>query len=718
MVEHDLAKVGVASSSLVSRSNLPLRYRLPGFRVWLAAWVCFVAWLSTGTRLMAQDAGYPDNEALRHVRALADPRISPDGSRVLVSIADATADGGRTHLWLIDVAGDEAHQVTFSREADKAGEHQGRWLGNEAVLFLAKRADHAQLFRLSMNGGEAQALDLKIAPLVDASQAPDALPPRKGDEPAAKLEPAPLDVDDYEVAPDASRVAILAGDPETPGEKKQKDAKADAIWVDHDAHGKRLYLFDPATSALSPVAVPPDIKFVAWAHSSKRLIAMSEGQNDAGDLGPSATVWMVDAGDLEHPQRVKELPATFDSARWSGDDAQLYFLAQSAHDTPPGYTDLYALDLAGRQVRNLSAHAKLDAAITGRPLVVADELWLGVQAGMRQAYARLRGDELRIAGSEGPVQSGLDCDRRAAACVWVEEGASSARALYVGARPGSAARRLNTPALLPGAWPAIDVQTVHWRNEGFDLEGLLYLPARTGDAKLPLIVDVHGGPTGAWTQHFDPLIPFLLGQGYAVFRPNPRGSTGYGAAFVAANRNDLGGGDYRDIMRGTDAVVTRYPIDAGKLVLMGYSYGGEMAGFVEGKTDRFKAVISGAPVIDQQSEYGTEDESWYDRWFYGKPWEHAEAAWRQSPLSGVAQAKSRFLLIQGEADVTDPLGQSLEMYRALRQAGVHVDLVQYPRDGHPQLSQALHGQPTQEPWHGYDVRQRILKFIREALAAP
>src|SRR6201999_1660172 len=98
------------------------------------------------------------------------------------------------------------------------------------------------------------------------------------------------------------------------------------------------------------------------------------------------------------------------------------------------------------------------------------------------------------------------------------------------------------------------------------------------------------------------------------------------------------------IMAGVDEVIRTVPIDADKMALIGYSYGGEMAGFVEGKTNRFKAIISGAPVIDQKSEYGTEDDSWYDRWFYGKPWEHSEAAWRQSPLSGVAHARSRFLL--------------------------------------------------------------------------
>lgn len=670
-------------------------------------------------KVVAPGGGYPGNEDLRHVRSLSDPRISPDGTRVLAHIADSAADGGRNHLWLIGVTKKESRQITFSPEADKGGEHHGRWLADDAILFLAKRSDLTQLFRLPMNGGEAQALDLKINPPVDASKAADALPPQKDEgKTAAKIEPVALEVDDFEVAPDASRVAVLARDPETPGEKKQKDAKADATWVDHDVHGKRLYLLDPATASLTPVSVPPDVRLVVWSHSGKRLIAVSEGQNHQGDLEPSASVWMVDVGDPAKASRVQELPRTFESAQWSEDDGRLYFLAQSAHDAPPGYADLYVLEVAERHVRNLSGHSNLDGAIAGRPLVLADEVWLSVQTGTRDSYARLLKDGFDGVSSDLPVLSDLDCDRRASTCVWIGEGTSLSRALYVGRRPGDKAGQLSAPALLPKAWPGVEVQTVHWRNEGFALEGLLYVPPRAAGARLPLIVDVHGGPTGAWTQRFDPLIPFLLGQGFAVFRPNPRGSTGYGVAFVAANKNDLGGGDYRDIMTGTDAVVARFPIDASKLVLMGYSYGGEMAGFVEGKTNQFKAVISGAPVIDQQSEYGTEGESWYDRWFYGKPWEHFEAAWRQSPLSGVAHAKSRFLLIQGEMDVTDPPGQSVEMYRALRQAGVHVELVQYPRDGHPQLSQALHGFPTPEPWHGYDVRQRIMTFIKEALGGP
>jgi dipeptidyl aminopeptidase/acylaminoacyl peptidase len=163
-------------------------------------------------------------------------------------------------------------------------------------------------------------------------------------------------------------------------------------------------------------------------------------------------------------------------------------------------------------------------------------------------------------------------------------------------------------------------------------------------------------------------------------------------------------------------MIAHQPIDATKLAVYGYSYGGEMAGFIEGKTDRFKAIVSCAPVIDQFSEYGTENGSWYDRWYFGKPWEQFEDAWRQSPLAGVKHAKTPFMLIQGEGDTTDPLGQSLEMYRALRQAGVSVQLVTYPRDNHGPLSRNISGGPSPEPWHGFDARQRIVAFYEKAFA--
>jgi dipeptidyl aminopeptidase/acylaminoacyl peptidase len=170
-------------------------------------------------------------------------------------------------------------------------------------------------------------------------------------------------------------------------------------------------------------------------------------------------------------------------------------------------------------------------------------------------------------------------------------------------------------------------------------------------------------------------------------------------------------------MAGVDYALKNANLDPDRMALMGYSYGGEMAGFVEGATSRFKAIISGAPVIDQFSEYGTESDSWYDRWYFGKPWEHQQDAWRQSPLSRVSHATTPFLLLQGTDDSTDPLGQSQEMYRALRQAGVPVDLVTYPRVNHGPLAMAIFGYPSPEPWHGFDARRRIVELLDKRFAS-
>jgi dipeptidyl aminopeptidase/acylaminoacyl peptidase len=664
-----------------------------------------------GVQLQAADGGIPTNEDLRHVRAIAEPQVSPDGARVLVRITDATADGGRHHLWLVDVGTNTARQLTFSLAADKLGEHNGRWLGDGgSIVFLAKRTEHVQLFRLPMSGGEAHAYEIKIAPIVDESQEPDAIPPKKAGDPPAPQDPVPLDVDQYEPAPDGHTIAIIAKDPETPGEKKQKDEKADASWVDHEKHGKRLYLLDAESGKLSAVAVASDVAKIAWAKKSDRLIALSEGSNHAGDLGPAVTAWLVDLANPAHPSQLNQLPATIRGGTWSEDGSRFFFRAQATPDTPPGYDDLFVLSLGDRSVRNLSAD--LGGSLGAEdPSVVGPAVYQAVQQGFHRGYVRISGGKAEELHFDRSVVRGLQCSVRHAPCVWLGESGTQLPALYFASQPGQVARLLKTPSLA-AAWETPNVHAVQWKNEGLNIEGMLYLPSQASTGKVPLIVEVHGGPTGAFVDSFSPMTAHLLAQGWAVFMANPRGSTGYGAAFAAANKNDLGGSDLKDIMAGVDAVLVAYSIDRNKLALMGYSYGGEMAAFVEGKTDRFRAIVSAAPVIDQQSEYGTEDESWYDRWFYGKPWEHREDVWRQSPLAYVAQAKTPFMLIQGEGDTIDPPGQSLEMYRALRQQGVPVQMLQYPRDNHGPLGTNMYGFPSTEPWHGFDARRRLVQFIK------
>ncbi len=121
-------------------------------------------------------------------------------------------------------------------------------------------------------------------------------------------------------------------------------------------------------------------------------------------------------------------------------------------------------------------------------------------------------------------------------------------------------------------------------------------------------------------------------------------------------------------------------------------------------------------MIDQFSEYGTESGSYGDRWYTGQPWRHFESAWRQSPLAYAEHAKTPFLLLQGQSDTTDPEGQSREYYRALRQEGVPVQLLLFPREDHGALGANFAGLPSTEPWAGIIAREHMVKFIQDGFA--
>lgn len=747
-------------------------------------------------------AHWPVNEDLRHLRAMEEARLSPDGTRVLVRVEESTADGAAGHLWLVDVAGTgEPRQLTFSPVGEKRGERGGEWMPDgRSVLFLAKRGERTELFRLPMEGGEARAFVLKAPVRVDGSKRVGAIPPepsheggvvgagvsgRVGDPihdggtvmngapgvrgvveglgsqvsetrpfdtlragsgapgsgapgdrapgdraPGAKegnVEEVELDVSGFSVSPDGRWVAVMAKDPETAGEKREKDTKADATWVDHDEHGERLYLLKVArgevatgevvAEKLTAVAgVPADVRGVSWSRDGARLVAVVEGMNGVSDLGPAGAAWMVPVADVGRAARLEGVPATVGGVVWAADGRSLLVRGQAKQDAPPGVADVYRYDLRTRELRDLTDgyHGSAEGVVAARK----DEATVvAVQEGFKTGPALLRDGRMpEMVGL--PLRSVNGAVTNAAETGWVMVGSGGGHApeLLYAKSLGGETRVLRTPAM---GWEGLRRgvgEAVSWTNEGLTIEGLLYLPegAGAGGKKAPLVVDVHGGPTGAFRDQHEPLYDLLLGRGWAVLLMNPRGSTGYGAGFAAANKNDLGGADYRDLMAGVDSVLKAEPVDGAKMALMGYSYGGEMAGFVEGQTDRFKAIVSGAPVTDQFSEYGTERGSWYDRWFYGKPWEHVADAARQSPLGHVAGAKTPMLLLQGESDVTDPLGQSQEMYRVLRQMGVPVDLVTYPREDHGPLARGVYGMPSPEPWHGFDARQRMVGMFAKA----
>jgi dipeptidyl aminopeptidase/acylaminoacyl peptidase len=247
----------------------------------------------------------------------------------------------------------------------------------------------------------------------------------------------------------------------------------------------------------------------------------------------------------------------------------------------------------------------------------------------------------------------------------------------------------------------------HYKSfDGMQIEGSLMLPANyDGHSKLPLITLVHGGPTGRWDDSIAFWGPVLVGHGYAIFCPNVRGSTGYGEKFVEANRADWGGGDFKDVMAGVDALIARGVADPNRLGIGGWSYGGYMSEWAITQTTRFKAAVSGAGMADLIAEFGTESHPSYDEWFFGQPYEKPEGFLHSSPFMYMKNAKTPTLILQGENDTTDPLGQSQQLYRALKHYGVKAELVEYPREPHG----------PQEEKHNLDILNRVVAWYDENL---
>jgi dipeptidyl aminopeptidase/acylaminoacyl peptidase len=250
-----------------------------------------------------------------------------------------------------------------------------------------------------------------------------------------------------------------------------------------------------------------------------------------------------------------------------------------------------------------------------------------------------------------------------------------------------------------------------WKSDNFHVQGWLMQPKDYDPSKkYPLVVLVHGGPAAAVLAHWGGggglSATAFSALGYFVLQPNPRGSYGQGEAFTQANRKDFGYGDMRDILAGVDAVLAKYPVDANRVGLTGWSYGGFMTMFGVTQTQRFKAAVAGAGIADWQSYYG---ENSIDQWmipYFGASVYDAPAVYaKSSAIDYIKQAKTPTLVVVGDRDGECPAPQSFEFWHALRDAHVPTQLVIYPNEGHGFV----------DPVHRRDVMERAVAWFDEYL---
>ena len=259
------------------------------------------------------------------------------------------------------------------------------------------------------------------------------------------------------------------------------------------------------------------------------------------------------------------------------------------------------------------------------------------------------------------------------------------------------------------------VHSLHWKNEGFNVQGWLrepdgFDPAKDPGKKYPMIVIAHGGPSSSVLPSWGPGslgAAIFTKLGYFVLEPNPRGSYGEGETFTQANRKDFGYGDMRDILAGVDAVEAKYPVDDKRIGLTGWSYGGFITMFGVTQTHRFRAAVAGAGLSNWQSYYGENSiDQWMIPFFGASVYDDPAVYAKSSAINFIKNVTTPTLVVVGDRDGECPAPQSFEFWHALRDQHVKTQLVVYPNEGHA----------FSQPGHWVDVLTRAVDWFDHQMA--
>jgi dipeptidyl aminopeptidase/acylaminoacyl peptidase len=599
---------------------------------------------------------------------ISNPRISPDEKRIAFVVTEPIKGSSppNSDIWMYEIETKKLFQFTWSPKSD----NNPKWSpDSRSLAFLSSRGGESQIHLMTLNGGEAVAISK-----------------------------SKTSIKDFEWSPDGKTIAYLAPEPATEEEQKKTKDQDDETVV-HGEKPTRLWTLDVETQTASQKSSQPwEISEMKWTPGGQSILLITHTL-------PKAEIDIPVLGQYTLRENNFTVIKSPKHPAWRGikisPDGKTIGYRGPRVDGPSPH-DLFLQSLETGNTKNISSTA-LDLPVSDYKFLNDGNILLTAQKGFTTRFF--------IAKTDGSIKP-YSLDQN----IGVSDRSSSGTIAFTSftnmrpeelwlALPGQAATQVTNLNTAFDNFHFIKPEFLYYKSfDGTMIEGSFYKPENVKGA-IPLVVLVHGGPTGAWTDSYYFWNQLFLARGYAVFCPNVRGSTGYGWKFLEMNKNDWGGGDFKDVMAGVDFLTSRGGLDATRVGIAGWSYGGYMTMWAVTQTNRFKAAMAGAGLSDLASEYGTEDNAAYDGWFFGTPYENLSNFTKSSPVTFVKNAKTPTLIIQGEKDPVDPVGQSQQFYRGLRHYGVTTELVLYPRE--------LHG--FTEEKHIVDYTKRMLDWFDKYL---
>ncbi len=612
----------------------------------------------------------------------ADPQISPDGKTIVYvrRTGDVMTDKMQSSLWLIDIA--SGRQTPFATDGSSP-----RWSPDGSrIAYAARDGEGSQLFvrgigaaqgaRITSFPGDPQALawspdGTRLAYIATVA----------GE--GTKLGAAPAKPEGAKWAEPLTIIDRVNYRNDGPGYVKPGYDHLFVVGADGGAARQLTYgKFDDG----GPLSWTPDGRSIVFAAirgpAADRQVMNSDVIAVDAASGTMRTLTTRDGPDAKprvSPDGAKIAWLGFDDKRRSYENTQLYIGDRDAA-SPRSLTPTLdrAIEDAVWAADGRSLYASYDdhgqrrvarIGVDGRVTPLIDNVGGG---GLDRPYT---GGDFSV--SKGGTIAYTGGDASAPADVWV----------LAGGKP----RRLTTlNAVLTGSKALAPVRKIAvTAPDGRPIDAWLATPpGRIAGQRVPLILEIHGGPNAAYGPGFATDMQLYAAAGYAVLWTNPRGSTSYGAEFANLIDKTYPAADYDDLIASVDAAIADGTADPDNLFVTGGSGGGLLTAWIVGKTDRFKAAATQKPVINWISEALTMDNTLFTSryWFTKLPWEDPMSYWNRSPLSLVGNVKTPTLVVVGGDDYRTPVSESEQYYAALQIRGVPTALVKVPGASHGGLA--------------------------------
>ncbi len=644
-----------------------------------------IALLASLTCAYAQKQPF-DVGAMLALKRISDPQISPNGQWVAFSVQsiDLAANKRPQQIWIVPLAGGTPRQITH----DGDNNQRARWSpDSQRIAYVSNRSGSQQIWTMDTDGGNSREVTNFATEADGVLFAPD-----------GKNLLFTSEVYPECAADDACNKKNLEADEKSPSKARVYTELLYRHWTTWQTR-RRSHLLSvpveggppkdltPGTRDVPPFSldgvddydISPDGMEVCYAMNADPVPAISTNTD----------LYVVPIGGGQ-TRKITATPGADDTPRYSPDGKYLAWRAQFRAGYESDRWRLMVLERSTGKVTNLTEN--LDRWVTNLTWAPdSANIFFTTEDRGRQAIQLIpvNGGAIRVAASGNSVLDEMQLTRDGKTMVYTQQTGASPAEVYSASSTGGAPlalTHLNDAVLDSHQLTPLEEFWVD-SSDGERVQSFVIKPPGfREDAKYPAILLIHGGPQGNWGYDWSYRwnAQVFAAAGYVVVEPNPRGSTGYGQKFIDQINNDWGGRAFDDLMAVADHMLAEMPyVDGSRLTAAGASYGGYMADWLQGHTQRFKAIISHAGVYDLPSEFGATEELWFPLWeFGGTPWDKPEEYAKWSPSSYVKDFHTPMLVTCGELDFRVPYTQSLQLFTALQLQKVPSKLVVFPDEGH------------------------------------